>query len=249
MGTVEDSSLKGKRFPTTRWSLVLAARGTDDEGARRALEALCQAYWTPLYSYARQRGNSPEKAEDLVQGLFLALIRRKDFAQVDAEKGRLRNYLKTAFDHHESDVRDEARTMKRGGGTIHLSWEMDFDASERAYQATRHPETSPDDLYVSHWARKVLDTGLERLRGRYVGEGRGGDYDRLVRFIAGDLSDETCKAAASRLGYGESAFKMAKKRIRQRFGEALRDVIAETVADASQVEDEVRVLLSVLKRV
>ena len=44
------------RFDTTRWSLVMSAvEGVGDE-AREALAALCQAYWYPLYAFARRRG-------------------------------------------------------------------------------------------------------------------------------------------------------------------------------------------------
>ncbi len=249
MGTVGDSKPNGKRFPTTRWTLVLAARGTDEVAARKALDELCQIYRMPLYFYARHRGHSPQDADDLVQGLFLALIKQNSFARVDAEIGRLRTYLKSALEHYEKDLREAAQAKKRGGGKLHISWDVDFDAIERAYQASRHPETSPDDLYMCHCARRILDTALGWLRERYRADGRADDYDRLHRFIVGDLSDETYREAARQIGYTESALKMAVKRIRERFGKVLREVIAGTVVDESEIEDEVRVLLSVLRRV
>jgi hypothetical protein len=40
------------------------------EGGKAALAELCRIYWYPLYSLAR-RGDSPEDAQDLIQGFFL----------------------------------------------------------------------------------------------------------------------------------------------------------------------------------
>jgi hypothetical protein len=56
-------------FPTTRWTLVAAAGDHQRPESRRALSALCEAYWYPLYAYARRRGDSPEQAQDHTQVL------------------------------------------------------------------------------------------------------------------------------------------------------------------------------------
>ena len=42
-------------FLTTRWSLVLTARG-DDSAAEAALEQLLRGAWRPLYAFARRWG-------------------------------------------------------------------------------------------------------------------------------------------------------------------------------------------------
>src|SRR5690348_5025960 len=46
----------GVQFVTTHWSMVLAAGGQLDGNQKAALEALCQAYWYPLYAYVRRSG-------------------------------------------------------------------------------------------------------------------------------------------------------------------------------------------------
>src|SRR5258708_28754163 len=38
-------------FASTRWSLIVAAKGCDEPEAHRALAELCQIYWFPLYGY------------------------------------------------------------------------------------------------------------------------------------------------------------------------------------------------------
>ena len=57
-------------FPITRWTLVAAAGNHDRPDSRRALAALCEAYWYPLYVYARRRGDTPEQAQDHTQEFF-----------------------------------------------------------------------------------------------------------------------------------------------------------------------------------
>ena len=78
---------RGPRFQTTRWTVVMAARGGTTPEAREALAALCRDYWYPLYAFSRRRGHSPEAAEDLVQGFFARLLEKGDLAAVDRPQG------------------------------------------------------------------------------------------------------------------------------------------------------------------
>ena len=55
------------RFPTTRWTLVVAAGDPQRREARTALAALCENYWYPLYTYVRRRGYPADQARDLTQ--------------------------------------------------------------------------------------------------------------------------------------------------------------------------------------
>ena len=81
MATSEDAP-SGRRFQTTRWSLVLRAGGHDAPAARLALESLCKQVWFPLYGYVRRRGYGPEDAQDLVQGFFARLLESGNLATV-----------------------------------------------------------------------------------------------------------------------------------------------------------------------
>jgi hypothetical protein len=55
------------RFPTTRWSRVVAAGGCATPDGREALAELCRAYWYPLYVFIRRKGFQPDDAQDLTQ--------------------------------------------------------------------------------------------------------------------------------------------------------------------------------------
>jgi hypothetical protein len=53
-------------FITTRWSIVMSARENGSEQSSAALEALCRAYWYPLYAYIRRFGRSAPDAQVLI---------------------------------------------------------------------------------------------------------------------------------------------------------------------------------------
>src|SRR5438309_2260911 len=60
----------GDNFGSTHWSIVLQAARADSVHARAALDALCTAYWYPLYAYVRRRGETKDDAADLTQDFF-----------------------------------------------------------------------------------------------------------------------------------------------------------------------------------
>jgi hypothetical protein len=41
-------------FATTNWTLIIRAEATDPDVRRTAMADLCEAYWYPLYAFARR---------------------------------------------------------------------------------------------------------------------------------------------------------------------------------------------------
>src|SRR5262249_31449495 len=103
------------RFHSTRWDNVLAARDPADPQAGAALAELCRTYWYPLYAFARRKGCTPERAEDLVQGFFSAGLARGFLRTVDPARGRFRTFLLAAFENYVGNQRARERRVKRGG--------------------------------------------------------------------------------------------------------------------------------------
>ena len=85
------------RFATTRWSIVLAAGQSVSAESRQALESLCEAYWFPVYAYARGQVARVEDAQDLTQGFFAHLLDKDAIAKANPDRGRFRAFLLTAF--------------------------------------------------------------------------------------------------------------------------------------------------------
>ena len=95
MSGIDDNPISGTSpwFPTTHWSVVMAAGEGNAPAASEALEALCRTYWYPLYAFVRRRGYAQHQAEDLTQGFFADFLSRRHFSRVDPSKGKLRSYL------------------------------------------------------------------------------------------------------------------------------------------------------------
>lgn len=102
-------------FPTTQWSVVLAAGHTDSPQAAHALEKLARTYWYPLYAFLRRRGESPQDAEDLTQSFFVHLLAHDVFRQVGREKGKFRSFLLAALSNFLRNDFDKRSAKKRGG--------------------------------------------------------------------------------------------------------------------------------------
>src|SRR3954454_16908341 len=103
-------------FQSTRWSVVLQARDGDERVARDALEALCRAYWQPLYAFVRRRGHDPDEAADLVQSYFARFLEKDFLHSVHREGGLFRSFLLVSLKHFLLNEWDRTRAQKRGGG-------------------------------------------------------------------------------------------------------------------------------------
>jgi len=245
-GSKADERLAPGQFPQTRWSVVLAARGSNDSGhALAALDELCRAYWFPLYVYIRRRGVSPEDAEDLTQGYFSALIEKDYLAQADRERGKLRSFLLTTLKHYLADEWTKASALKRGHGKTAVS--IDAAQAEERYALEPVDEQSPDRLFEKRWALTLLDNVLEALRADYVGSGQGGLFDVLKKFLAWNSAGEAYREAATELGMKENAVRVAVFRMRRRYGDLLRAQVADTVASSEEVSSEVDYLFALLR--
>src|SRR3954447_17333357 len=97
MSSQISSSGAPRLFPPTRWSVVLAATQRDSPESAVALEAICRAYWYPLYAYVRRSGQSPHDAQDLTQEFFVRLLEKQWLHAADQQKGRLRSFLIVAL--------------------------------------------------------------------------------------------------------------------------------------------------------
>lgn len=93
----------------------------------------------------------------------------------------------------------------------------------------------------------MLDRVVDRLRSEFVQHGRRDHFNRLKAFLL-DQADAPYAALAREMGTSEGALKVAIHRLRKRYRELFRQEIAETVADAREVESELHYLVAALTR-
>jgi hypothetical protein len=83
------------------------------------------------------------------------------------------------------------------------------------------------------------------LGERYESEGKESIFSVLKPFLAGEVGMSTNQLTSS-LGLTASAVKTLLYRMRQRYGELLRDEVAKTLTDPNDVDAEISYLCSII---
>jgi RNA polymerase sigma-70 factor (ECF subfamily) len=105
---------------------------------------------------------------------------------------------------------------------------------------------TPEKLFQKKWAQTILEGAVSRLREEYTAAGKEDAYAVLQAFEPGEQKSLSYFEAASRLNVNETAFKSMVHRLRKRHRELVREVIAETVSSASEIDEELRYLIRIV---
>jgi RNA polymerase sigma-70 factor (ECF subfamily) len=165
-------------FPTTRWTLVIAAADPQRNEARSALVSLCESYWYPLYAYIRRRGY-PATRRRISRRVFRPRAGRPISRSRRPDKGRFRAFILTSMKFFLADEGDriahrnaaEARAVPRN-----------LVREERYQREPAHNET-PERIFERRWALSVLDRVVDSLRAEFVQHGRLDHFNRLKVFL------------------------------------------------------------------
>jgi DNA-directed RNA polymerase specialized sigma24 family protein len=228
-------------FRTTRWSMVLTAQRQDDVEARKSLASLCEQYWPPLYAFVRYRGHGEQDAQDLTQSFFARLLEKNWLASANQERGRFRTFLLTAVKRFLANEWDQQQTLKRGGGVQVVNMDSTIGIS------IPDPKAIPADLlFERQWAFTMLETVLNRLQDEFASAGRTAEYELLKPCLTAPRNTTNYDELAVALRIQPVSARSAVHRLRNRFKELFREEVAHTVDDASEVEDELRAVITTL---
>ena len=219
---------------------MLAAGQRHTPQADRALEELCRTYWFPLYAYVRRRGHNKQDAEDLVQAFFARFLEKNHLAGLDSERGRFRAFLLASLKHFLANEWDKARAQKRGGGAAHLS--LDWQTADTKFQVAATNEPSPEQAFDREWALALLAKVIERLQKECAADGKAKLFAQLKIFLMAGNRETAQSEIAQTLGLEAGAVRVAIHRLRKRYRVLLREEIAQTLTDESQVAAEMQAL-------
>jgi RNA polymerase sigma-70 factor (ECF subfamily) len=231
------------RFPTTRWTLILEAKG-DDALKRKAFDELARVYWRPLFVFLRSKGLDPHAAQDGVQELLFTLMQRDVVEKVTPERGRLRAYLKTAAQNHLLHAHEKASAQKRGAG------EKTVPIDDALAQKLPVDAAHPDEAFEREWAQLVMSRAMEALKTEYSSAGRTGPFTLVETFFKPGGEGEVPSYAQAAKAHGMSLpqLKAFLHRARVRYRELVREEVLHTVERESDADAEMGALVEALTR-
>jgi DNA-directed RNA polymerase specialized sigma24 family protein len=208
---------------TTPPALLERARALDP----RAVASLCERYRHSVRNFLRGRGVSRDLAEDVTQGYFERVIERKNFAQVDPERG-LGAWLRRGALHHLYNERARELTAKR------LLDER--KASEVRAELEARRATSAERALDQQRAKLLVDKAWAKLRAQYVRLGSEELFEHLRKTLLLEATETTDAELCRRLGHSSAYVAVARHRLRNRdFPAAIMAELKGTRSHATQV--------------
>ncbi|MFT7630529.1 MAG: RNA polymerase sigma factor (sigma-70 family) [Mariniblastus sp.] len=233
-------------FETTHWSLIVSSRLEDTDVRQASLSELCEAYWYPLFAYLRRKGHGPEESADYVQGFFVELIDKDFLESVSPEKGRFRWFMMSAIKRFVSNLLEKKHALKRGGGVNRFS--VDINDAERKYQLEPVDGWSAEKLFDRQWALAVLKQALDELETEQTSRGKLELYKALQPTLSGiPMTMEQYAEIGEQFSIPSGAVKVAALRLRQKYRDSIREIVAQTLTDSQNVGEELNELLSALR--
>jgi len=153
--------------------------------------------------------------------------------------------LLTSVKHFLASEQRRAMTAKRGKGQRLIPLE-DLSAIEGTEMEPADC-LSADRLYERRWALTLMEQVLRRLKNEYETGGNPALFDSLKQLLPDEPGAPSRAEIAARLGMTDNALRQAFHRFRHRYQSLLREEIGHTVAIASDIEDELRHLIAVLR--
>jgi len=224
---------------------VLNAGAGADEEVRRALETLCRQYWYPIYYFVRRQGRTHHEAEDFTQQFFAHLLSTNAVETARPERGRFRTFLLSALRNSLTDEWRRSQTAKRGGGHAIASIEL-ARAEQRFAEEPADQSLTPDQAFERAWAAELLGRAMARLREEYESSGRGALFAALAPRLLNSGEAGFAGQSSDQLGLNAHAVSMALNRLRRRLGLRLREEVSATVADGTDIDVELRLLIAAL---
>lgn len=235
------------KFPTTRWSAIVAARSNDATERARGLETIAALYWKPVYKYIRLRwGKSNEDAKDLTQEFFSRAIEKSFLDTFDPAKGRLRTFLRTCVDGLVANQEKAARRLKRGGDAAIVP--LDFDSAEEELdRVDRPPPVSMDEFFEKEYVRSLFGLAVESLRRQCEEHGKEVHFRLFELYDLDDADDKrpTYQSLAEQFDIATTEVTNYLASCRREFRRLVLKRLRELTASDEEFRREARAILGV----
>lgn len=245
MDSETSSPSSSSSFPTTRWTLIFDLQDGPPQAKEKALDALCQQYWLPIYAYVKRKAGTSADAEDLTQGFFEKIIAGDLLERAEEGRGKLRSFLLACLENYMHGEWYKGKAQKRGGNVTVLN--IDAENADQLLAGYDSQDLSPASAFDQAWAIALIQTIHEQLAAEYAARGKADDFEVMRDYLAWNERKRSYAEGCEALGVTEAALKQSVRRMRQRFGKLLRKQLAYTTETEAQVEEEIRSLFAAFR--
>ena len=176
---------------------------------------------------------------------FARLLEKDTIALADREKGRFRDFLRKVCVNFLRDEHRRRLAKVNGGGVSYLSF--DVRDAEGRYRFEPADTMTADRIFDRTWALILLNRVLERLAGEYADSGRAETFKHLKVVLTEGRGAVRTAELAIRLDTTENAVHQATHRLKARYRQILKEQIAATLDDPSEIKDEIRSLFDAIR--
>jgi RNA polymerase sigma-70 factor (ECF subfamily) len=228
--------MNGKTSPThlshisTLWTLVLQAHQGSPDDAGEAQRSLLERYAGAVHRYLRGALHDDEAADELFQDFCLRFL-RGDFKNANPERGRFRDYVKTALFNLVVDYRKRLQNKPRPL------------APYRPEPIVLQEPTDVERAFVESWREELLDRTWRVLDDFETRTGQ--PYHTLLRVRTEQpllSSEELAGQLGPRLGkaYTIDGVRKALQRARDKFTDLLLEEVVQSLGQpgGEQLEEE-----------
>jgi len=221
-------------FPETRYSVVQALRSGDQDQRDRALSLLASMYRAPIEAYLRHRLRGDlQRAEELTQAFFVAVIERDIFGAYLSEKAKFRTFVRVCLDRFVATSHRDGARIKRGGGVSAVSLDQQVESHELDFPTESE---SAEAVFDREFKRALLASSIEKLRQRLAESERAHHFQVFSRFDLHDGPGERPSYASLAEEIGGSVTQVTNHLHAAR--KELRRIVAESLRELSSGEEE-----------
>lgn len=229
---MDEESLKSRLSRiSTVWTELADAGRSSQTVAGAARMAFIRRYQGAVYRYLLGAVRDPDTADELFQEFALRFLRGV-FRHADPERGRFRDYLKTALYHL---VADHQKRQRRRPYTLEQSV---ADGAEPDHG----PEAS-ERRFVDSWRDELLARAWKALAAEQHDGGQ--PYYAVLKYRAehpevnsGEMAEQLNARLRPARPYSEVGVRKALQRARLRFAELLIDDVAHSLGAPGREELE-----------
>lgn len=228
------------QFPSTAWSIVRAAKNRQAPEYVTAMNRFIAGYWRPVFYFIRAKGYPLQRAEDLTQEFFLQCLERDWISKADAQRGRFRTFLLTILTRFLSDQSPRRAPKQRVFDERLVCISTLVGDEERQFEPS--DEETPEQVFMSQWARSLVDSVRRRLQLWSHDQGRPDWYEIFLahHFPPPGSRKTSQEELAGRFRLTRDQVRHALTRMNEQFINFFQANVADQVDSADEIAAEMR---------